>query len=154
MVNQFKRTIIYLIGTGLGSGYAPIAPGTAGSLLAAVLFWILPLNMHWWIFIIVVGFLVGLWVSTQIEREKGEDPGLVVIDEMIGQWLTLIFLPSTLFYLAGGFLLFRLFDIFKPFPINRSQNLKEGWGIMTDDVLAGLYANLLLQFVHWSGVWS
>lgn len=148
------RTIIYLIGTGLGSGYAPIAPGTAGSLLAAALFWVLPLDMRWWVFIIISGFLVGVWVSTKIERERGEDPGMVVIDEIIGQWLALLFLPPTLFYLAGGFLLFRLFDIVKPFPINRSQKLKEGWGIMIDDMLAGIYANLLLQIVHWSGIWS
>jgi len=148
------RTIIYLIGTGLGSGYTPIAPGTAGSLLAVAILLIFPLHVYWWIFLIVALFFAGVWVSTKIERERVKDPGIVVIDEIVGQWLALLLLPPTLFYLVGGFLLFRFFDIVKPFPINRSQTLKEGWGIMIDDVLAGIYANLILQIIHRSGIWS
>lgn len=139
--------IKYVIASGLGCGYAPLAPGTAGSLLAVAIFWLWPLNSWIWLTIIILVFFIGVWAATGVEREKGNDPGLVVIDEVVGQWISYLFLPVSLFNLIAGFFLFRLFDIFKPFPIDQSQKLKGGWGIMIDDVLAGIYANVLLQIV-------
>ena len=149
---MMKRFFIYTIGTGLGSGYTPKAPGTAGSLLALLIFFIFPLNSIYWFILSILFFFVGVWSGSEIEKDKGEDPGLVVIDEMVGQWLAVIFLPYSWLTLLIGFILFRVFDIFKPYPINRSQKLKAGWGIMIDDVLAGVYANIVLQTTYMSGL--
>lgn len=148
------RLLYYILGSGFGSGYFPIAPGTAGSIVGLLIFFLMPIGLHYWLIIICLFFILGVWAATQIEREKGHDPGLVVVDEMVGQWIALLFIPVTLFHYAAAFILFRFFDILKPFPINRSQNLKEGWGIMIDDVLAGVYANLLLQIFRFSGIFQ
>jgi phosphatidylglycerophosphatase A len=149
---MIKRFLIYTIGTGFGSGYIPVAPGTAGSLLALFIFYIFPTDSVYWLLICVLFFFVGVWSSSEIEKDKGEDPGLVVVDEIVGQWLALIFLPISWITLLIGFILFRVFDIWKPYPINRSQKLKSGWGIMVDDVIAGVYANIVLQFIYLSGL--
>ena len=147
-----KRFLVYTLGTGFGSGYAPIAPGTAGSLLALIIYFLFPLNSFYWLTISIMLFFAGVWAGFKIEKDKGEDPGLVVIDEMVGQWLTVLFLPPTLVTLLTGFILFRLFDIFKPYPVNKSQKLKGGWGIMIDDVLAGIYATIILHALHLTGL--
>jgi phosphatidylglycerophosphatase A len=143
-----KRFLIYALGTGLGSGFSPIAPGTAGSILALLIFYLLPLTIPGWLIVIAVTYTAGIWISGKIEAEKGQDPGLVVIDEFIGQWITLFTLPRSWAWLLGGFLLFRLFDIWKPFPVFQSQKLPGGWGIMTDDVLAGLYGLILMHLIR------
>lgn len=150
-----QKFLIYGIGTGLGTGYAPIAPGTAGSLLGLVLIYLFPLNSWYWLALTWLFFFIGVWTSTIIEKEKGEDPPIVVIDEVVGQWVALLFLPVysvKVFVLA--FLLFRLFDVRKPPPIDQSQNLKAGYGIMIDDVIAGVYANIILQLIFRTGLWS
>jgi phosphatidylglycerophosphatase A len=143
-----NRFLIYAIGTGLGSGYAPIAPGTAGSLLALILILLFPLDSVSWLLISILVFSAGVWTGTKIEKDKGEDPGIVVIDEMVGQWLAILFLPRSWITYLLGFVLFRVFDIYKPYPINKSQKLKAGWGIMIDDVIAGIYANIIIQFIY------
>ncbi len=150
-----RKFFIYGFGTGLGTGYAPIAPGTAGSLLGLVLFFLFPLNGWYWLAITVLVFFIGVWTSTIIEKEKGEDPPIVVIDEVVGQWVALLFIPfySLKIYILA-FLLFRLFDVRKPPPIDQSQRLKAGYGIMIDDVLAGIYANIILQLIFRTGLWS
>ncbi|MEJ2053029.1 MAG: phosphatidylglycerophosphatase A [Calditrichaceae bacterium] len=147
-----KRALIYIIGTGLGSGYTPKAPGTAGSLLAILIYYFFPLDSVYWLLISMLVFCAGVWSGTEIEKDKGEDPGLVVVDEMVGQWLAVVILPHTFVTLLIGFILFRVFDIYKPYPINKSQELKAGWGIMIDDVLAGIYANIVLQLIYLSGI--
>jgi phosphatidylglycerophosphatase A len=147
-----KRALIYIIGTGLGSGYTPKAPGTAGSLLAILIYYFFPLDSVYWLLISILVFCAGVWSGTEIEKDKGEDPGLVVVDEMVGQWLAVVILPHTFVTLLIGFILFRVFDIYKPYPINKSQELKAGWGIMIDDVLAGIYANIVLQLIYLSGI--
>lgn len=146
------RKLRYFIATFFWSGFVPFAPGTAGSLLAAAFYWFLPLSSRTWLIIILIAFGLGIWVSEFMEKERGPDPGLVVIDEAAGQWLTYLFLPKSLLILGSGFLIFRIFDIWKPFPINKSQNLPAGWGIMSDDILAGVYANLTLQLLIYAGV--
>jgi phosphatidylglycerophosphatase A len=95
--------------------------------------------------LILLFFLLGARAGTIVERQMGTDPSLVVIDEMVGFWIALFALPKAWPLLVGGFFLFRIFDIWKPFPARRAEALPEGWGIMADDAIAGIYTNLLLH---------
>jgi phosphatidylglycerophosphatase A len=149
-----KRYLYFALATFFGSGFAPGAPGTAGSLLAAVLYWLFPFHWLTWCLIITGFFFTGVLAATFVEKERGHDPGLVVIDEAVGQWISYLFIAMTPLIWIAGFILFRLFDIFKPWPINRSQQLKAGWGIMIDDVLAGISANLALRLLIYLGVFK
>jgi phosphatidylglycerophosphatase A len=93
---------------------------------------------------------IGVPASGAAEKEFGEDGGPIVIDEVVGQWITLAGLVPTPFVLILGFLLFRLFDIFKPFPARRLERLGGGVGVMLDDVVAGVYAAIVLRLLlHW-----
>ena len=137
----------YFLAFGFGSGLAPIAPGTAGSALGLLLFipaLYAPLPVQ--LGIIFIGFVLGVWVSDRVaEHMEVKDPGGIVWDEFIGMWIALLWLPS-LIWLLPAFLLFRLFDIWKPWPVCvADEKLAGGYGIMLDDVLAGFYA---LAAVH------
>jgi phosphatidylglycerophosphatase A len=141
------------IGSALGTGYAPIASGTVGSALAVAWCFIpgaastdvlLPLS--------VLLFFVGAKVADRMETYYGPDPAEVTIDEVVGQWITYLFLPASVGLLIAGFFLFRLFDIIKPYPARRFDRRRGGWMIMLDDVVAGIYANLVLQGAVWLGV--
>jgi phosphatidylglycerophosphatase A len=131
--------------TGLGTGYSPLAPGTAGSMLALLIYWLLPLQDIIWIFLSVIFFLIGVWTTGQIESEHGKDPGIAVLDEVVGQWIALVFLPYNVKIYIASFFIFRILDIIKPFPADRAEKLSGGFGIMMDDVIAGIYTNLILQ---------
>lgn len=91
--------------------------------------------------------LIGVYVGNQVEPDWGKDSSRVVIDEVAGMWISVLFLPPTLPLLIGGFILFRFFDIVKPLYIRRMEDFKGGWGVMLDDVLAGVYANIILQVI-------
>jgi len=136
-----------LIATGLGSGYSPVAPGTAGSLVGLLLYWPLQrLSESYQVGVVGVGFLVGVAAASHVARRIGEeDPGLVVVDEVVGMWASLLFLPLTVATAAAAFLLFRVMDVVKPWPARQFESLPSGWGIMADDLMAGIYANLLLR---------
>lgn len=136
-----------LLATGFGSGYSPIAPGTAGSLVGLILFWPLARLSGGLLLASIVGvFLVGTWSADHVARRSGrKDPGLVVIDEIVGIWVSLLFLPLTTTTAVLGFLAFRVMDIVKPYPARQLEGLPGGLGIMADDVMAGVYANLLLR---------
>ncbi|MDP2209021.1 MAG: phosphatidylglycerophosphatase A [Bacteroidota bacterium] len=135
-----------IIATGLFTGYSPIAPGTAGSALGLTIFFISGVgDTYFFIPLIIITFFIGVLTSSILEKSLGSDPSVVVIDEIVGMWISLLFLPSNLIIMISAFLLFRIFDIVKPFPCRRAEKLKLGWGIMLDDVIAGIYANLLLQ---------
>lgn len=130
-------------------GRFPIAPGTAGSVvgvLIAALITRLPLGRlaHGAVLAgaSVLLYLVGVWAASHAERAlQSVDPGPVVIDEVVGQMLTFLIRPAAgWIWLIGGFLLFRFFDVVKPFPARRSERLPGGWGIMTDDVAASAYS--------------
>lgn len=138
--------LVKLFATGFGLGYLPVAPGTFGSLPGILLFLLaLKLPVYWQLTLLLVLFLAGVAVANAAEREWGKDPGRCVIDEVVGQWLTLLIAGGTSWWWIGaGFFMFRLLDIAKPWLIDRSQNLPAGWGIMTDDLLAGLVAGLFL----------
>lgn len=140
-------------------GFFPVAPGTLASLVTVLLVWLtalvsgIPIS-GWGILAAAAGFyLVGIPAATITERELGQkDPRPVVIDEVAGQLIALAFLPLSWLNMLMAFLLFRLFDILKPFPINwLDKNLPGGFGIMTDDILAGLFAlassHLILRFI-------
>lgn len=130
------------------AGYFPIAPGTVGSAVGLVLFWALRAWTPWWSdgAAIVVSLLAGVWSAGVMERVlQRTDPGPVVIDEVLGMLLTLLFLPVSLTGAIVGFVLFRVFDVLKPYPANRLESLHGGWGIMLDDAMAGVYAHLVLR---------
>jgi phosphatidylglycerophosphatase A len=141
------------IATGLGSGYFPVVPGTAGSALGLVLviaFRQIPLAPLWLgvCLAVLTGllFFVGVWSAGKAEKVFGRiDPGQVVIDEVAGQILTFVATPRIGWRgLIAGFILFRAFDIIKPFPARRAERFSGGWGIMVDDLVAGLYSLIVL----------
>ena len=137
----------WLIGTGLGSGLSPLAPGTAGSLLAILIYSFAPVNENSVALyaLIVVGFIVGIWATGTLISESNPDPGRAVFDEFVGVWATCLFLPKTVAWMAVAFLLFRVLDVVKPWPIRRLERLHGGLGIMADDLLAGFYGAALLN---------
>lgn len=133
-------------------GYFPIAPGTAGSLAALVLFafirWIGVTAVE--LSAIVAVFAIGVWAAHGTETALGrKDPGVVVIDEVLGMLITLAVLPLSLTGIALGFLLFRVLDVVKPYPAAQLEHLHGGLGIMSDDAVAGLYAHLALRACVW-----
>ena len=142
----------YLLAVGFGSGFSPIASGTAGSLVALPIIWF-AVRLGGWPALLtatVITTAVGLWAAEGVARAVGRsDPGIVVIDEIAGQMVTMLFVPLTLQTLAAGFFLFRLADIVKPPPARRSERLPGGLGIMIDDLIAGVYANLAVQALVW-----
>jgi len=140
-----------LIATGLGSGYSPFAPGTAGSAVGLLLWWPLVARPLWvQAGAILVVSIVGVIAATHVARAVGlKDPGIVVVDEVVGMWLSLFALPFTPWTAAAGFFLFRALDVWKPFPARRLELLPDGWGIVADDLMVGLYANLLLRAALW-----
>lgn len=130
------------------SGYFPIAPGTVGAALAALGLWFLKMDQG---VPLLAGTLLcglaGVWAAKRAEKRWGEDPGRVNWDEVVGMMLSLLFLPRTLSVFILAFLAFRFFDILKPVPVSTAERLPHGWGIMADDMMAGIYANLLVQVV-------
>lgn len=137
------------IATWFGCGYFPWGPGTAGSLAGVVIAGVLA--YYGWgrptlLVLIAITLLPAVWASSRTARLVGrEDPGLVVVDEVLGQWVTLLAAPvANLKFLTAGFLLFRLFDIWKPWPVRRLEDLPEGIGIVADDLGAGVYAAFIL----------
>jgi phosphatidylglycerophosphatase A len=133
-------------------GHFPIAPGTAGSaaalLLYALLRWLSMPALD--VAVILVLCLAGFWAGSVAAVHYGrEDPGYVVLDEVVGMLLTLLFIPVSWKGVLAGFLLFRLFDIVKPPPARQLERLHGGVGIMMDDVMAGIYGNLALRLLIW-----
>lgn len=135
------------VATGFGSGYSPVAPGTAGSLVGLLLFWplrALPDAVQ--VVVVVACFFIGTAAASVMARRVGApDPGVVVVDEVVGMWASLLFLPFTVGTAALGFVLFRIMDVVKPYPARQLEDLPGGWGIMSDDLMAGVYANLALR---------
>ncbi|HXE74099.1 MAG TPA: phosphatidylglycerophosphatase A [Candidatus Xenobia bacterium] len=156
-----------LLATGLGLGYAPMAPGTAGSLGSVALFvlaqWSVPAVSFPFVYLIaLVALCVVAWWSTEqaLRHWPGKDPQAVVIDEIVGQWVSygglLVAAAPPLAaagwkYVVAGFILFRAFDVLKPFPIRRSECLPGAAGVVMDDLLAGIYAAAGLVLLAWTG---
>jgi phosphatidylglycerophosphatase A len=126
-------------------GRAPVAPGTVASALTAVVLWLLQLPPPILVALLILVTALGTWAADEAERALGgKDPGAIVIDEVAGMLLSVLVVPPTAAVLGAGFLLFRVFDVVKPFPANVSQRLRGGVGVMIDDLIAGLYALVLV----------
>ena len=144
------RGVARWIATCGGLGYAPAAPGTVASLPVALLVWALAPADRWVLAAALVVGAVGIWAGGREEaRLQTHDPGSVVVDEAAGMLVALVGHPRSLPWVLALFLLFRVMDIWKPAPIRQLQRLPGGWGIVVDDLLAGVYANLLLQVRRW-----
>ena len=148
----WRQRAALAIATAGPCGHAPVAPGTAGSVAGLLLFWAVRASGS----LVVEGLVllavtaIGVRVASQAESAYGRrDPGLIVIDETAGMLLTLAAVPVGLGGAVVGFLAFRLFDIVKPFPARRAERLPGGWGVMADDLVAGLYAQALLRLLLW-----
>ena len=153
------KTVYKAFVTALGSGYSPIAPGTCGAIVACIALWLLekynlvsttttPIAF---IALITITTVMGIIATNALEAEWGKDPQKVVIDEVIGMWIAMLFIPFTLLNLTIAFILFRFFDIAKPLGVRKMENLGGGLGVMADDMLAGIYANIcmliLIRFI-------
>ena len=151
-----NERFVKILATGFGSGLAPLAPGTAGTLVGIPLYWVFSV-LPWPLWLItVLAFTFLAWhVSDEAERLFGrKDAPCIVIDEIAGILWTLFLVEPTALHIALGFVLFRLFDITKPFPARLFQDrLPGGLGVVADDLAAGVYANLVLQaLIYWWGI--
>lgn len=146
---------LYFLALGFGSGLSRWMPGTVGSLAAIPVFLLFqPLGLVWQLVIIAISFVAGIaicdWVAKDMEIK---DPGCIVWDEFVGLWITYLLLPPGWYWLVVGFLLFRLFDIWKPWPVSfLDKNLTGGLGIMADDVAAGIYGLVALQALYYGSL--
>lgn len=141
-----------LISTSLGIGYIGKGAGTVAAVACCIcwyLAWASGFNPVTTIVITIFVTLIGIWSSNVVSRIWGKDPSRVVIDEVAGMCISLLFIPVTLKYVIIALILFRFFDIAKPLFIKKMEIFPGGWGIMLDDVLAGIYANIILQVVIW-----
>ena len=145
-MKEIKKRITELIASCIYIGYIPGAPGTYGSLLALLLisqFNILTKNIS-----IAVFIVIGLLFSTLMEKQTGKkDDQRIIIDEFVGMLITFYLVEPSFLMLIIGFFLFRLYDIYKPYPIRKIQKLPSGLGIMFDDILAGVYARIVLYIL-------
>lgn len=150
------RTPTARLGLALASagyvGYIPFAPGTFGSAAALPVWYLLRHTGSPVVELLAIAalFAAGVWSARVAERELAlEDPGLVVVDEVVGMLVTVLWLPLTWQVALAGFVAFRIFDIAKPFPVGRFERLPGGWGVMADDVMAGVYAYLAVRLLLW-----
>lgn len=144
---------IKLFASGLYSGFSPVATGTVGSAVGLLLYFI-PGFEHPYV-IMPACFLVlllGIKAADRMEKVYGHDPAEVTIDEVLGMWISLLFLPKTLLVAVVAFFLFRILDIIKPFPAKKFDAQHGGFGIMFDDVVAATYTNLLVQILVKTGL--
>jgi phosphatidylglycerophosphatase A len=141
-----------LISTCLGIGYIGKGAGTVAAVACCICWYLAwagdyqPLPS---VIVTVAITLVGIWSANVVSKIWGDDPARVVIDEVAGMCISLLFIPVNVIYLLSALILFRFFDIAKPLFIKKLEQLPGGWGIMFDDILAGIYANIVLQVVLW-----
>jgi phosphatidylglycerophosphatase A len=141
--------IILFFSSAFGAGYIKYAPGTFGSLVGVLLWALFAPNVYvFQFFLLVAIFVISVLFSSMAEAiyDKKDDQR-IVIDEVAGLWFSVAFLPKTFMFLLLGLILFRIFDIKKPLFINKSQNLRSGFGVTMDDVLAGIFVNVILHIV-------
>jgi phosphatidylglycerophosphatase A len=144
------------IATGLGSGKWPfVAPATVGTFAALVAYWLLDISVFdsegdsvWFFALIGVVTTVGIWATDYIDNEGDHDPKRGVIDEWVGVWVTVLFLPVTWPWMIAGFFMFRALDILKPLGVRKIEAWPGGWGIMFDDIAAGVIGAVILNAVR------
>ncbi|MGM9700506.1 MAG: phosphatidylglycerophosphatase A [Prevotella sp.] len=146
-----------MIGSGFGSGFWPWGPGTMGALLATIVWLALSVSLDAVTLLIVtfslvmVFTLLGTWATSRLVPYWGEDPSRVVVDEMVGVWIALMPCPcGHLWYALAAFVLFRFFDIVKPLGVRRLDRKKGAFWVMADDILAGIYAAIVIVLVRWA----
>lgn len=151
-----KPLIPVILATGFGSGYCPVAPGTAGALLATIIWLAYTLFLPPTTCIVLTVALtllftvLGVWATNKVIPFWGEDPRRVVVDEMVGVWIPLIAAPAgNLWYALASFVLFRFFDIAKPLGVRKMEQLPGGIGVMADDILAGIYSLFIIICAQW-----
>jgi phosphatidylglycerophosphatase A len=151
-----KPLIPVILSTGFGSGFCPVAPGTAGALLATLIWlgYTMILTPTTCIVVTIVVTLLftllGIWSTNKMIPFWGEDPRRVVVDEMVGVWIPLIAAPAgNIWYALASFVLFRFFDIAKPLGIRQMERFPGGIGVMADDILAGIYSLLIIICAQW-----
>lgn len=141
------------IGTSFGFGYLPVAPGTFGALFGVIIYYILhhfvPASINSILIVLIIIFTaIGTWACQIVLKEWGHDPSKIVMDETIGIWITLLFIPFNHWYIWLAFGLFRLFDIWKPLGIRSiDEKMDTAFSVMLDDIVAGVYAAIVLQGV-------
>jgi phosphatidylglycerophosphatase A len=143
---------IVMLATGFGVGYSPIAPGTTGTLLSIPIYLFLSqIPSPLYELTLLTFFFLASWISEQAQKYWAtKDDQRIVIDEMMGFLITMLWIPRTIFFISMGFILFRFFDILKPFPIRRlEKRWKGGFGVVLDDVAAGVYVNIILQIISY-----
>jgi len=145
----FTQLIVFLA-SGAYTGFSPLASGTVGTLVGVAIYFLLPRhNPALYLLIILFSFLAGCWLSHKAELIFNQkDSGRIVIDEIVGFFLVMFAIPAGWEWVVGGFLLYRFFDIVKPPPARQFEKLPGGLGVMADDMMAGLYSNLILQLIH------
>jgi phosphatidylglycerophosphatase A len=142
----------FLVSTFFGVGKIPFAPGTWGSLVGVLLFYRLIGHPYPWLLPCILAgiYFLGVFTTTQYAKEREErDPPSAVIDEVMGMGVAMIAIPNEWPFFIMSIIFFRICDIWKPYPIRKLERLPGGWGIMTDDLLAGIYARVWLQIGIW-----
>jgi len=155
LMRKLAGRLAEAVGTGFYSGFFPIAPGTVGSAVGVVIYLALARLgaigagfSAGWIAVLAAVLVVGALCARDLERRWGPDHKRIVVDEVWGMLVSLAFLPPAAGYVIAGFLLFRFFDIAKPFPARRAEHVTRGWGVMLDDGVAGIYACAVLHLAR------
>lgn len=156
MISNRPPILPVVIASGFGVGFSSIAPGTVGAILATCcwlgLSLLFPAFYMWGITMALILFFVigGIWSANRLQPYWGEDPSQVVVDEMVGMWISLLIVPAgKIEYVLMAFLLFRFFDIVKPLGIRKMERFPGGVGVMLDDVLSGVYSFIVLSVIRW-----
>jgi len=143
-INLFEK----IIGSGLFTGYIPVASGTFGSIIAIVIYFIPGFEkLHILLPSIVILFMYGVYISSKFEKVYGKDPSQCTVDEVVGTWISLIAIPKSILLTLTSFFIWRALDIIKPFPARSSEKVPGGWGIMIDDVISGIYSVVLVHLI-------
>jgi phosphatidylglycerophosphatase A len=136
-----------IIATAGGIGFLRKGAGTAAAVVFCIIWYFIPIGYMYQILLLVALLAAGTWSATRMETVWEHDSNRIVIDEVLGMMITLAFLPNDILYIITGCVLFRFFDIAKPLGIRKAESLPRGLGVMADDVLAGIYAHLILWIV-------
>lgn len=143
-LNFFEK----ILGSFFFTGYIPFASGTWGS-LAALGIYLIPGMENPNVLLIMISFftVIGISLGTKFEKQYGKDPSQCTIDEAVGMWISLLFIPKNIFFVPLSFVIWRLLDILKPFPAHTVEKFKGGWGIVFDDIISGIYTFILMQII-------
>lgn len=143
-----KKTIVTILASGFGTGFAPVASGTVGSVPPLLIAYFLIANNQLALAIAtLVSSIVSIWVAGEAEKSFGHDSKKIVIDEWAGMFFTLLFIPFSLTNYIIAFFVFRALDVIKIFPARKAESLPGGWGVTMDDVIAGVQSNIVTQII-------